>query len=146
MASYSEIGTSAVRHVQQAGELLGLGISDAAHMAGRILVRQAQNGILAKDKSGRIYLHPDGGTYRASAPGQYSANVTGELLNSINYSVAGATSLTFYADAKHAGYQEDGTTRMQARGNLGNAIRDTTGQVHQVLAYVSWRKFTGGAG
>jgi hypothetical protein len=133
--SFSVRGGSELDKLEQLGPRLKLGIRDAAHMAGNILVRQAHKGILSGTKSGRLY-----GAHQASAPGEYSAKRKGEHLRSINYRVSGADYLSFFATAKQSGFLEDGTRRMQPRGDLGNAIRDSSAIVQHTLVYVSWRK------
>lgn len=111
-----------------------LGVSHAGHMAGQILVRTAQVGILNGPKTGRLY-----GNHQASAPGEYSANKSGALLKSVGYQMQGRY-LTFYSrGCGHAGYQEKGTKFMAPRPNLGNAVRDADGAVKRVLGQIGMR-------
>jgi hypothetical protein len=126
------------------------GLLGGGHAAVGIVVRHAQHGILSGPKSGRVYttyfrtgnggVFPVGSrpAHQASAPGEYSANDTGALAASIR----GTNTLfrmTVSANAPHAAYQELGTSRMAPRPNLGNAVRDTEGQVYTVLGDFVWR-------
>lgn len=120
-------------------ERLRIAISVAAHEVGQTLVRQVQIGMTTGPKSGRIYSHPRGGTYRASAGGEYSAVVTGDLLNSINYRLHGSDQIVFYATSDHAGFQEFGTSKMAARPNLAMAIQDADGEIRKRLEAIIWR-------
>lgn len=109
------------------------------HKVGKELQMRAKQGILNGSKSGRVYRHPNGGTYTASKFGEYSANVTGRLLNSINYNVSGAQYIRFYATAPHAGYQEYGTRKMDPRENLKRAIRESDAIILRLLEDIIWR-------
>lgn len=116
--------------------LVRIGVEQAGHMAGQILVRQFQKGILNGPKSGRLY-----NGHQASAPGEYSANKSGALLRSGGYEMRGGRFLHFYSrGCGHAGYQELGTSRMAPRPNLGNAVRDADGAVHRVLGQIGMRR------
>jgi hypothetical protein len=121
--------------VQQTGSLptdsaarLMIGIKDGMHMAGRTLVKHVQDGMRSGPKSGRIY-----GGHQASAPSEYSAIVTGDLLRSIDYRTSGADQLIFFATSAHAGYQEYGTWKMAARKNLGKAIEESDSEVRHLI-------------
>lgn len=115
--------------------LVRIGVEQAGHMAGQILVRTSQQGILNGPKSGRLY-----NGHQASAPGEYSAKRTGSLLGSIGYEMRGGRFLHFYSrGCGHAGFQELGTSRMAPRPNLGNAVRDADGAVHRVLGQIGMR-------
>jgi hypothetical protein len=110
-----------------------IGLDQALHVVGRTLVKHVGDGMKNGPKSGRTYSHPKRGTYQASAPGEYSAVVTGDLLGSINYSVQGMHGITFYATSGHAGYQEDGTSKMEPRENLWRAIQEQDGFIASVI-------------
>lgn len=115
------------------GPRMRIGLSQALNVVGRTLVKHVGDGMKNGPKSGRVYHHPKRGTYQASAPGEYSAVVTGDLLGSINYAVQGNHGITFYATSKHAGYQEDGTSKMEPRENLWRAIQEQEGFIAQVI-------------
>jgi len=115
------------------------GRRQAAHLAGGILVRQLHKGMMNGAKSGRVY-----NGHQASAPGEYSANVTGALMKSFDYRVQSPSQFVFYSSGvEHAIYQELGTKNMAARPNLGNSVRDSRGKVRQVLGEVVYRNLRG---
>lgn len=136
------------------------GLEESAHMVGEQLVRQAHEGIMNGPKSGRVYdtlfftlgsgpgrmVIPYGSrpAHQASAPGEYSANDTGNLYGSIGFSVSGDT-ISFHSTSPHAGYQEDGTDRMAARPNLMNAIEDSDGIIRNLLEQIIWRAMAVGS-
>ena len=121
------------------GPRLRVAMSQAGHQVGQSLVRQAMIGMTTGPKSGRIYAHPSRGTYQASAPGEYSAVVTGDLLNSVGYRMHGSDEIAFYATSGHAGYQEYGTSKMEPRPNLAMAIQDADGEIRKLLEMIIWR-------
>lgn len=116
------------------GPQMRVGVTEGRHLVGRALVKHVQDGMRTGAKSGRVYRHPNGGTYQASAPvGEYSAVVTGRLLRSIDYRLSGLFDIVFYATADHAGYQERGTWKMAARENLKRAIEESAGNIRNIL-------------
>lgn len=117
-----------------------IGVSEAGELIGKTLVKAAHNGILNGSKSGRHY---PGMSNQSSAPGEYSANQSGDLLNSINYR-AHAAYVSFYATSGHAGYQEYGTSKMGARPNLEMAIEEQEGVIEQIIEQIVWRAIGGG--
>lgn len=134
------------------------GLDEAGHMVGQQLVRQAREGILNGAKSGRVYdtlfftigtgpgrrviSYGSRGAHQASAPGEYSANDTGNLVGSIDYTMSGDT-LSFHSTSPHAGFQEEGTDRMAARPNLLKAIEDSDGIIRNLLEQIIWRALAG---
>lgn len=104
-------------------------ISEVGHLAGQEIVKRAHDGIVSGGKSGRHY---PGLPNQSSAPGEYSANQSGDLLNSINYRMSGEF-LSIYATSGHAGYQEYGTSKMGARPNLKKAIEESDGVIHSLI-------------
>lgn len=121
------------------------GIRQAGHMAGKMLVKRTQEGILKGPQSGRVY-----GGIRASAGGEYPANRTGGLLNSIDYTMNGSQTLEFgtrgafnkgfdYASGLH-----EGTSKMSPRPYLTLAYNEKEGAMRRVLGEVTWRKIVGG--
>lgn len=112
-------------------ELVGklrIALADALHLVGRALVKRVQDGMRSGGKSGRVYKG-----HQASAPGEYSAIQSGDLIGSINYRVAGATFISFFATSGHAGYQEYGTRKMAARPNLKKAIDESDGEIRNII-------------
>lgn len=115
------------------GPRMRIALGESLHVVGRTLVKHVGDGMKNGPKSGRTYRHPKGGTYQASAPGEYSAVVTAKLIGSINYAVKGTSAISFYATAPHAGYQEDGTSKMEPRENLWRAIQEQDGFIASVI-------------
>ncbi|MDX2308079.1 MAG: hypothetical protein NW216_07570 [Hyphomicrobium sp.] len=121
-----------------AAENFRVGLMQASHMAGQVLVRTVQGGMQGAG-GGRVY-----GSHQASAPGGYSAIRTGQLYGSADYEVSGANMLRFGVGATHGIYQELGTSKMAARPNLGNAVRDAGSTVENLLGQVTFRRIVGG--
>lgn len=117
------------------------GLNEAATMIGNELVRRARTGILTGPKTGRFY---SGNPNQSSAPGEFSANQTGNLLNSINWRMSGSDYLAFYSDSDHAGFQEYGTSKMAPRPNLKMAIDESDGFIRSVLDQMIMRTIGGG--
>lgn len=101
---------------------------DAAEAAGQIHVRQVQKGILSGPKTGRVYNGKNAG-----APGEYSQNRSGSLLNSTDYVVRQPDRFVVGQSAAHAVFQEGGTRKMEARPNLQNGFRDAEGRIRSLL-------------
>ena len=97
---------------------------------GKDLKAEANRAILAKNKTGRVYIIRSAGgrrRHRASAPGQSHANLTGELRRSLSWRVFGHDSMDFGYGARggaprYAKFVELGTTRMDPRPTLQNAL------------------------
>ena len=136
--TFSVKGEDALDKLTRLPSEMDIGVSQAAELAGQALVRQAQAGITSPPKSGRVY-----GAHQASAPGEYSANKSGDLLNSVDYEVSGKEYISFHATSGHAGYQEDGTSKMAARPNLGNALRDADAEVTSLIGQIIFQKISG---
>ena len=131
-----------------------IGISEAGHMVGQALVKRARDGILSGSKSGayydtlfftigsgagrRIVAYGSRPGHQASAAGEYSANDTAGLLNSIAYRMQGSF-ISFYATSPHAGYQEYGTDKIAARQNLKKAIDESDAEIRAILQQIVFR-------
>jgi hypothetical protein len=113
---------------------------EAGHMIGSALVKRAREGIVNPPKSGKHYARLPN---QSSAPGEFSANQTGRLLNSIAWRMSGADYLSFYATADHAGYQEFGTSKMGTRPNLKMAIDSSDGLIRNLLEQLVWKAING---
>ena len=102
------------------------GIRQGFYQLGADLRTSVRKDILDKTgKTGRTYVVQRGGRrlrHRASAPGEFSANLSGELRGSIGFNVRGWRQLHFGAGAKHGAFQEEGTSRMRPRENLGMTV------------------------
>ena len=110
-------------------------------MVGSAVVKAAKDGMLSGPKSGKHYARLPN---QSSAPGEYSANQSGRLLNSMAFRMSGHNYLTIYATADHAGYQERGTSKMGARPNLKMAIEESDGLIRNILEQLVWRAIHGG--
>jgi HK97 gp10 family phage protein len=71
--------------------------------------------------------------HRASAPGEYAANLSGEYRKSFNFTVIGSSELIFGNSVSYAAYLEKGTKRMKPRPALQMAIESLKGQAQQTL-------------
>lgn len=110
---------------------------------GKQLKDTANKNILDKaTKTGRIYIRViKGGARRrhqSSAPGETHANFSGTLRKSLSFKVpASSDTLKFgYGLAtviapEYAEWVEFGTTRMEARPSLQNAIKETAGNAER---------------
>lgn len=120
---------------------ISAGLDEAAHLVGSTLVKHVKDQILSGEKSGRHY---PGLPNQSSAPGEYSANQSGDLLNSIDYRVEDVGLVDFFATSGHAGYQEYGTSKMGARPNLWMAIEECDSEIKQILTDVVSTALGGG--
>jgi hypothetical protein len=93
------------------------GIRDAFFDQGSRNVRYTRKEILKRNKTGRLYMIK-GKLHRASAPGEYPANLTGELRKGVDYKVRGSNSMEFGDRAKHGKYLELGTKNMEPREHI----------------------------
>lgn len=134
-------GNGNFKNLEGLPERFRVALADAGHLIGEELVRQAHNGILNTAKTGRVY---PGLPNQSSAPGEYSANQSGDLLGSINYELHGIDYITFFARSGHAGYQEYGTSKMAPRPNLEMAIEESDEFILATLGEVVMRAMGGG--
>lgn len=110
------------------------GVMGGGAAAVRIITDRARQGMQEGPHSGFHYRSLPN---RSSAPGEYAANQSGRAMGSIG----GTNSLwqmRVWMRAPHAGYIEEGTSRMGARPTLGNAVRDTDEQVRATLGEFVW--------
>ena len=105
----------------------------AMHVAGVLLVQQSKTEIMNGSKSGRMY-----GGHQASAPGEYSAYLSGEHFHSIDYSVQGPRQFEFGADEPHSVFIEVGTSKMEPREDLGQSVRSEQSAVTRVLGQIPY--------
>lgn len=105
------------------------GIEKALWRLGKDIHTEFRKQVIAKDKTGRIYVfRTKSGArrrHRASAPGETPANRTGLYRKKFNFNVARADLLEVTDDAPYAGYLEEGTRIMKRRPGLGNAVKAT---------------------
>ena len=107
------------------------GIEKAFWKSGKDIQGEFSKQVLAKNKTGRIYIRRNSAgarrRHRASAPGETPANITGFYRKSFGFVVnQGVTpQLTIGNSAEYAGFLELGTTRMKARPGLLNSINSS---------------------
>lgn len=94
------------------------GIKRAFHKSGQQLKNSFQAEVKFGLKTGHMY-----GRHQASAPWETPANLTGNYAKSIGFNVSGQE-LRFGNSAAYAGRLEFGTSRMEPRPGLSNAIQD----------------------
>lgn len=96
------------------------GVNKGMHQAGSLLVAVTKREILSGSKSGRLY-----GSHQASAPGEYSAFLTGEHFASLDYNVNGPREFEFGAGAPHSIFLElkPETANGGGRHDLGKTVR-----------------------
>jgi len=86
-----------------------------------------------KTKTGRIYTWRDKAgrkrRHQASAPGQSPANRSGRYRRSFSFNVRREDELSIINDAPYAGFLELGTSNMEPRPGLDNAIRASEADV-----------------
>lgn len=109
------------------------GVAKSFHLIGRDLTKIAKKGILdKKKKTGRVYTIYKGGRlikHQASAAGEYPANLSGALKNSIGYIGANSLNRLEFGAGKESGrvnyakFLEKGTEKMGARPFLKMAIK-----------------------
>ncbi|MCK4758727.1 MAG: hypothetical protein KAT69_01690 [Candidatus Aminicenantes bacterium] len=102
------------------------GIEKAFYFIGKDLTGEFNRQVLAKNKTGQLYIIHRGKTRRrhiASAPGETPANISGKYRKAIGFKVDGANQLIFGNSAEHANFLESGTRFMKKRPGLGNAVK-----------------------
>lgn len=108
------------------------GIRQGFFRLGSRLKQELNKQILAKNKTGRIYIRKDRAgrrrRHRASAPGETAANRTGNYRRNVGFQLRGAQQLEFGIrnGAKYGVFLEKGTKKMEPRPGLGNAVKATT--------------------
>ena len=127
-----------VRHIAKISDTMRHGLRRAWFERAVNIEKEANREILRRPKSGRTYIirTRDGRRRRhvASAPGETHANLSGTLRRSISWKVHGWETMDFgYGISttaanpapNYAKFVEDGTSRMEPRPSIKNAI-DTT--------------------
>lgn len=85
---------------------------------GRVLKSHHINKLTTGSRSGRLY-----GTHRASAPGEYPASRSGNLVKSVGVDL-GNKQLVFGEGVHYAKYLEHGTGKMEPRPHLKRSADD----------------------
>jgi hypothetical protein len=73
-------------------------------------------------RTGRVYRKASGRLHRASAPGEYPASDTGQLVNSIHAVKVSGLAVRVGSVANHGKFLELGTSRMAARPWLSREV------------------------
>lgn len=102
------------------------------YRVGKMLTKKARDGIKQGPKTGTYYRYK-GRRKRASSPGQFPANRSGELRRSIDFDVDGTHLMTFGANTEYAGYLEEGTKKMIKRPYLIKVMRKTRQEARNIL-------------
>lgn len=114
------------------------GVEKAWWRSGKDIQAEFSRQVLAKDKTGRLYIRRTRGGARrrhiASAPGETPANRTGVYRKGFGFSVDGAHQLTVGNSTEYAGHLETGTSRMRARPGLANSIQASERNIIRNLA------------
>ena len=87
-------------------------------------------------RTGRTYRHPFGGTYTASAPGEPPQKVTGELQDSLDYSIRSSRYgpiLQVGTDSEYGMKLERGTGRVAARPWFRVTLENEREAIEQIL-------------
>lgn len=143
--SFQAVGEGAMlRVLAGAASNFDAGLRQGAHMVGQMLVRRVQVGITSGPHSGRMY-----GGHQASAPGEYPANLSGQLLGSISYEVGSREFRVGSSGAFNRGYDyavglHEGTTKMAPRPYLTKAVDENASAIETTLGAVTWQKVLGG--
>jgi HK97 gp10 family phage protein len=106
------------------------GIRQFWFLLGKSLLKSFNTAVLEKPRGGRVYKIRRGRTRRkhtASQPGETPANISGNYRRLANYQIRGTDEMLFGNAADYAGFLENGTSKMEARPGLGNAVKDVEG-------------------
>lgn len=150
MAGLIRIGeAAAIASIVGAPERLRMGLRDAAYGVGGMLDRRVRQYMRDGPQNGHHYPNL---RRQSSAPGEFPAIQSSQLLNSIGYTVTGAERLEFGSrGAFNQGYDyavglHEGTSKMGARPYLTMTVDRNRTAIHRALGEVTWRKIIGGGG
>jgi len=98
---------------------------------GKTLLKSLTEAVRKKPRSGKTYITRRGGRRRrhvASRAGESPANDTGNYLRGAGFQLRGTSEMLFGVDALYAGFLENGTSKMESRPGLANAVSSTEGE------------------
>ena len=135
----------AIKSAENIAARTRFGIEKAWWRSGKDIHAEFNRQVLAKNKTGRLYVRRiKGGARRrhiASAPGETPANRTGAYRKAFDFSVDGAHQLAVGVNAVGSGPSREyprmlevGTSRMQPRPGLANSIRASERDIIRNLA------------
>ena len=118
----------AFQSVKDAPKNTERGIRQAWFAVGRRHINRLSRDMLARDKTGRVYVRRDRSgrrrRHQASAPGETAANRSGRMRRNRGFQLSGSDQLEFgIRDTPYAAFLERGTRRMRPRPSLGNTVR-----------------------
>lgn len=129
--------------------LFNKGIRDAFFDQGDRNVKYARKQILKRNKTGRLYKIK-GALHRASAPGEFPANLSGKLRRGVDYTVRGHSQMEFGDRAKHGVYLELGTktasgdVKMEPREYIIRTVEERAEDFTNALLYHVDKRIKGG--
>jgi hypothetical protein len=109
-------------------------LRDVGDKVKQIMVQQA-----AAPKTGRVYLLR-GGTYQASAPGEFPANKFGHLSRSYRFEVEAREMKVGTDVLVYPAYLRAGTQKMAPRKFLRQALGDAMEMERMKRPFAEWRK------
>lgn len=115
------------------------GIRTGLNRVAKISSQVLKQGIKNPPKTGRMY-----GTHRASRAGEYPANQTGTLMNSVDYEVFGYMKAEIGLKAPYARDLEEGNARMGSRPMLRKTAQVTKPQVKSYMERATTLELTRG--
>jgi hypothetical protein len=108
-----------LKQIEALGKNTWHGIERGLFFAGKNFREIIRKGIIAKDKTGRLYLIRRGRVrrrHRASAGGEYPANLSGRLRRSMGFEVTGLEKLEVGSrGVEYAKFLNEGTKKIKAR-------------------------------
>ncbi len=136
---------AALRSLQGLPGRFRLGLTQASHLAGQLLVRTTQKGMQSAG-GGRLYA---GQKRQSSAPGGYPAIQSAQLVKSIAYEarsnqLAFGSRGAFNKSFDYAIAQQEGTVKMAPRPYAHLAVDETRSELTRLLGETTFRYIVGG--
>jgi len=116
-----------INKVLKSNKYFKKGIKKALYDRGDRIIKYITKEMKKKNKTGHIY-YINGKYHQASAPGQFPAKLTGDLIRSLDYKTDGKHQLDFGAYINYAKSLEFGTKKMKPRPFL-----TMTSNKHKIL-------------
>lgn len=145
----AEHNEEVILRIKNISKMTKSGVRKAFYNIGKDLRKDTRTEIKKKNKTGKLYrINREGRIilHRASAPGQYPANLSGGLAQSISYKTVGDNRLEFGSrniiskkgKAKQINYGkwlEEGTKKMKARPFLLPTIKSNYNKIETHFNY-----------